>query len=510
MLPYRKKKKKETLEMENYLQRDEEEIKDIKKTIEVPERTVDPKTIETVEKIGNKDKIKKLVKQNARKRSLSKTRAYEKKIKPIDKITQGKRGNYELIITEKPQAAAKIASALDSGTPIKKNVAGVNYYEITRNGKKIFVACAVGHLFTLKQDNGKGRELPTFNVKWVPNYQALKKDFTKRYYTVLANLAARSSTFTVATDYDIEGEVIGWNIVRFICGQKDANRMKFSTLTTKELQEAYDHKAERINWSQAVAGETRHYLDWFYGINLSRALMDAIKSAGSFRIMSIGRVQGPALYLIVKKEREIQAFKRQKYWQVFITIDKHDLELKYVKDIFKKNELEKFDLLKGKKAEAITTRTEQKISPGVPFDLTTLQTEAYKFFSITPARTLQIAQSLYLAGLISYPRTSSQKLPVSIAYQDILKRVAMAYDAEEFITRKQPIEGKKSDPAHPSIYPTGESQDLQGEEKKIYDLIAKRFVSLICGDAIIYNKKVEVEVDNLRYNAHGVSIKEKG
>ncbi|MEK6881798.1 MAG: DNA topoisomerase I, partial [Nanoarchaeota archaeon] len=357
------------------------------------------------------------------------------------------------------------------------------------------------------------KQLPIFDVKWTPNYQALKKDFTKKYYTVLAALAKKASKFTVATDYDIEGEVIGLNIIRYICNQTDANRMKFSTLTTKELQEAYDNKSQSLNWSQGIAGETRHFLDWFYGINLSRALMEAIKKAGSFKIMSIGRVQGPTLNLIVKKEREIQAFKPQKYFQVFINIDKHNLELKYIKDIFEqeKSFLEKFKNLEEKEVQVQTTKDEQKIIPGFPFDLTTLQTEAYKFYGLTPAKTLQIAQSLYLAGLISYPRTSSQKLPPSIAYQSILEKVAKDYNAEKYISKKFPIEGKKTDPAHPSIYPTGETSDnLIADEKKIYDLIVRRFLALFCSDAIIYNKKIEAEINELKFNTRGMSIKERG
>src|SRR3989344_3466793 len=98
------------------------------------------------------------------------------------------------------------------------------------------------------------------------------------------------------------------NVVRYICNQDDAQRMKFSTLTAKEIQTAYENRSKTIDWKQGIAGETRHFLDWIYGINLSRALMEAIKTTGKFRLMSIGRVQGPTLNIIVKKEREIEKF----------------------------------------------------------------------------------------------------------------------------------------------------------------------------------------------------------
>ncbi len=419
-----------------------------------------------------------------------------------------KKSGYELIITEKPQAAMKIASAL--GNPTQRNSNKVSYYEIERNNEKIVVACAVGHLFTLKQKN-KGYHVPNFDIDWVPNFLARKGDFTKRYYDTILKLAKGASKITIATDYDIEGEVIGLNITRYLCNQPDASRMKFSSLTKPELEKAYENKFPNIDWGQALAGETRHYLDWFYGINLSRALMNAIKTTGKFKIMSIGRVQGPSLNLIVKKEREIDAFKSQPYWQIFITIDdkKNKLELKHNKDIFNKPDLEKFNNLKDREVSVETIKKQEKLQPPFPFNLTTLQTEAYKFHGIVPSKTLRAAQSLYLAGLISYPRTSSQKLPESLEYDKIVKELAKEFKVEELIVNKKPIEGPKSDPAHPSIYPTGNKQILSGDEEKIYKLIVKRFLSLFCEDALIDQKTIRVNIDKLLFSKRGQSINKK-
>ncbi|MCX6748107.1 MAG: DNA topoisomerase, partial [Candidatus Pacearchaeota archaeon] len=240
----------------------------------------------------------------------------------------------------------------------------------------------------------------------------------------------------------------------------------------------------------------------------SRALMEAIKRAGKFRIMSSGRVQGPALHLIVEKELEIEKFKPEAYWQIFIKLKGHELELKYEKDIHKKEEIEKFKKLEGKKGLARTEKSERNIPPGFPFDLTNLQREAYRLFGINPARTLQIAQNLYLAGLISYPRTSSQKIPEAIKPREILKKLPQAYTV--FVTRDKPVEGGKSDPAHPSIYPTGEHLKLIGEEEKIYSIILKRFIACFCDDAIIKDKKVVFECDEGKFKASGLEIKEKG
>ncbi|NCN86540.1 DNA topoisomerase I [archaeon] len=473
-----------------------------------------PSELITIEKQGNikKKPVKKKYakKKTAKKRVAKKTaKTTTTKQEPysIPKILLKKDG-YELIITEKPQAALKIASALGNATK-RELTRGVPYYEVSRNGKKIIVACAVGHLFTLKQMS-PGSNVPTFDIDWVPNFVAKKGDFSKKYYDTLLKLAKNAGSLTVATDFDVEGEVIGANVVRLICNQEDAKRMKFSTLTEKELNNAYENKLPSIEWGQEIAGEARHHLDWYYGINLSRALMNAIKTTGKFKIMSIGRVQGPTLALIVKKEREIQKFVSEPYWQIFITVKSPKVELKYTKDIFEKKELENFKNIIGKKGIAETKAAEQILPPNPPFNLTTLQTEAYNLYGITPANSLKAAQSLYLAGLISYPRTSSQKLPDSIDYKSILNILKIRFLVSKLITKEKPIEGEKTDPAHPSIYPTGNQPPvLSGDEEKVYNLIVKRFLALFCDNAIIDKKRITVTVDNYKFSKNGQEIRKK-
>lgn len=576
-MPRKKRKTREERATEEYFPIDSSDLRyTVEKIAKQPERmiiieskspksrrkkedsmSIEKKSKKPVKKTSKKG-YKKQVKKKAEKiikDSPNKKRSKKSSDEFVPKKIKLKKEGYELIITEKPQAAQKIASSL--GKSVKKVLDRVSYYEIDRDGEKIVVVCAVGHLFTLKQKNlssnsknGKNSEKnrddrkdkektnPVFDIHWVPNYMVRKKDFTKRYYNLILKLAKGAKSVTVATDYDVEGEVIGLNIVRFICGQEDAKRMKFSTLTPPEINKAYEEKSQTLNWGQAIAGETRHYLDWIYGINLSRILMDSIKTTGKFRIMSIGRVQGPTLNIIVQKERKIDNFKSKKYWQIFAKVkedvknikegesnddkqinnkneeeSKKELELKYVKDVFDENQLTIFDNLKGQKAKAETKKKIRNVIPNPPFNLTALQTEVYRFYGITPIKTLQIAQSLYLNGLISYPRTSSQKLPVSIAYKTILKKIAKEYNVEHLIKRETPIEGKKSDPAHPSIYPTGESIEihLSTEEKKIYDLIAKRFLALFCEDAEINNKSIKAATsEGMIFSTNGSSIVKKG
>src|SRR3989344_78192 len=330
----------------------------------------------------------------------------------------------ELIITEKPSSAQKLAEALSDGKPVKKGAKDCSYYEITHNKKKIFVASAVGHLYGLVEKDKKGWTYPIFDIEWEANYKTSDElSYTKKYVDMIESLAKKSDEFTIACDYDIEGEVIGLNLIRFACKKKDGNRMKFSTLTTPDLVEAYEKKLKHLDWGQAKAGETRHILDWFYGINLSRALTSSVKAAGSFKVMSIGRVQGPALKLLVDRERDIRAFKPEPFWEIALTGHfKHKTVngLHCSGKITAKKEVERImSRIKGHKLALVTAvKTIRRFqSPPFPFDLTTLQSESYAQFKITPKQTLELAQSLYLAGVTSYPRTSSQKLDPKLGLQ---------------------------------------------------------------------------------------------
>ncbi|MEK6860240.1 MAG: toprim domain-containing protein, partial [Nanoarchaeota archaeon] len=288
-MPIRKKPTKQSIELRNQGIFNPETIK---QSVEVP---VKPKPsiseIEIIEKLGSTLKQKREIKPK-KPRTTKTNSSKTKKSNATEVFGEAKleskklrSDGYVLVITEKPQAASKIAAALSGGKDRKLSDAGIPYYELERNGKQVVVACAVGHLFTVSQTK-KQRDYPVFDIAWFPNFEVKKKDFTKKYYSTIQKLVKNASEIVIATDFDTEGEVIGYNIVRFIAGQKDAKRMKFSSLTTDELQTSYDNPHPTIEWGQAIAGETRHFLDWLYGINLSRALMNAIKSTGRFKIMS--------------------------------------------------------------------------------------------------------------------------------------------------------------------------------------------------------------------------------
>jgi len=226
---------------------------------------------------------------------------------------------YTLIITEKPTAAKAIAEALSEGRP-KRNGEKHAWYEFSSNGRNFVVVPAVGHLFTLKQ-NSSGWDYPTFDVDWVPSFAASRfSKFSEPYFRNIEKLAKDADDFIIATDYDDEGEVIGYNVLRFICKRENAARMKFSTMTRAELAESFSNPL-KMNKNLIESGLCRHYLDWYYGINLSRGLTRAIKLAAKrFRIISTGRVQGPVLHMLARHEKKIKAFKPKPFWQLEISV----------------------------------------------------------------------------------------------------------------------------------------------------------------------------------------------
>ncbi len=418
---------------------------------------------------------------------------------------------YTLIITEKPDAANRIATALDQdGKPQKLNRSGVPYYVAHRNGC-ITVVPAIGHLYTITSKQRANRDYPVFEYKWVPRYAAERgASRIRSWLKVISELASDAEAFVDGCDYDIEGSIIGYTILKYACSEKQtvAKRMKYSTLTTEEIQESYSNLLPKLDFALVEAGLTRHEVDWLYGINLSRALTQAAKEcSGQYATLSTGRVQGPTLRFLEEREKEIQTFVPTPYWSLTakISIGDTDFDVGYEKTLDTSAEataLREACKTKTGKIETVET-SEFTVAPPVPFDLGALQSEAYRLFHYTPMRTSNLLQHLYLAALISYPRTSSQKLPPSIGYKTILKKLgkasAYAKSTFELLSKSdlKPNEGKKIDPAHPAIYPTGNlpQKPLDTAEKNLFDLVVKRFLSVFGEPAIRQSVNVAVSLN---------------
>lgn len=424
----------------------------------------------------------------------------------------------QLIITEKPQASLRIAEALAEGEILKKLYKSIPYYEITHKNKKILIGCAVGHLYNLIEKVKNGWTYPVFELKWVPSFEISKASaFTKSYVEALQYLSKQADDFIIACDFDTEGSLIGYNVLRFLCNKTDAKRMKFSTLTKEELIGSYEKAQKHLDFPQIEAGETRHFLDHMYGVNTSRALTLAVKSAGYFKILSSGRVQSPILYLLTKREEEIQKFKPEPFWQVFATIDaKQDILAIHKKGNFTKKQEADRIIKKCKNKDATVKKLITKkysIAPFPAFNITSLQTEAYRLFKYSPKQTLQIAQELYLQAYISYPRTSSEILDPRINYKKILNSLKEFSDLTKGINSLNPVQGKKTDPAHISIYPTNNPpvlSKLTDQQKRIYQLIVRRFIAAFYAPAQRESISAEFDINKETFLANGARTIKKG
>lgn len=432
-----------------------------------------------------------------------------------------------IVLAEKPDACYRIAKAL-AQKKLKKKTSefGVNYYEFYRKGKKHIAVAAVGHLFNLKQAKGKWT-YPIFDVKWIPSFKARKSSaFSEKYFKTIESIAKDGSSYIVACDLDTEGSTLAWNIIRFIFNQKDAKRMKFSTLTKVDLVNAYEKMSKHLDWRNIEAGLARHHLDFIYGINVSRALTLAIKKMSPrFAVVSSGRVQGPILSILAEKELKIKKFIPKPFWQLqlVLLINGKTVVASYEKNkIWDEKEAKKiFDSCKGKRAIVEDVKKKKyRQRPLSPFNVTSLQTEAYRLFGYTPQQTLRIAQNLYTRAYISYPRTSSEKLPPQIGYRKILKALSTikkyASLCKKLLELKEltPVEGKRTDPAHEAIHPTVEPpkyiNKMRGPEKKVYDLICRRYFTHFAPESVRESMKITILVNKHKFSTTGRRTLEKG
>jgi DNA topoisomerase-1 len=435
---------------------------------------------------------------------------------------------FKLIIAEKPDAAKRIAAALGQRTIDKSERRGLPLYEVERKGERLKIMAALGHLYTLKQ-SGKGWDYPTLEMEWVPKHEAQKSaEGSRAFIEKFQELSQGTQSFIVATDFDIEGETIAYCILKYACGDEalaKAQRMKFSTLTDKELIEAYEHLLPQVDLRMAEAGETRHKVDWLFGINMSRALILALKhGTGKYKALSAGRVQGPTLAFLADREIAIRSFVPTTYWKINAKteLERRPYPLEYSKDqIPTRDEAEQIaNKCRGK--DGTITEIKKKLntnSPPYPFDLGSLQTEAYRLFNFTPKKTLSIAERLYLSALISYPRTGSQRIPPSLDSRSILKSLSRIPSyrtlAEELLKKEKltPHQGPKDDPAHPPITPTGvlpASGALTKQEEKIFDLVVRRFMSVYGDQSTTESISATLKIGEDIFHLRGRRIIEKG
>ena len=428
-----------------------------------------------------------------------------------------------LMVGEKPKVASKIAAAL--GDYSTKENRGVTNYVVETGERRIIIAPAVGHIFNLEQV-GDGWDYPVFDVEWQPIFETEDgSDYVKKYYNNLKDQAEKAESYINACDYDLEGSVIGYNVIKHLADppEERIERMKFSTLTQGDLQEAFDDMGS-LDRGMTDAGITRHIMDFYYGVNVSRALMKAVQDNDRYETLSTGRVQGPALKVLAEKEREIQEFEPDPYWEIFLHHEEFDAKFQTEEGdrIWNEEEAEKaFTAVQGEEKARVSNIKINNYThkPPIPFNLTGLQKEASSQFNLAPKKTQSIAQSLYEDGLISYPRTESQKLPPKLGYKKLLgklKNQDKYEDRAEKVLKKDKednlytTQGSKEDDAHPAIYPTGEfPSGLSKMEGKVYDLIVKRFFAVFGEPAKRQSLTMTLDVLGFDFEAKSKVTKER-
>jgi len=432
-----------------------------------------------------------------------------------------------LVICEKPTAARRIAQALDDDrAPEGYEERGAPYFIARRGNKDLVVVSALGHLFTIAQDGGKWT-YPVFDYRWVPAHEADKRlSRTRNFIEVIRKLSMGVGGYVSACDYDMEGSLIAYTILLHVCGEESlekARRMRYSTLTEQDLVKAWDGMPETLDFPMIDAGRARHEVDWLFGINLTRALTLSVKNTtGYYKTLSIGRVQGPTLNFIKQREVEIRTFVPSPFWVVKaeIRLGRKKYPMEYEKPrLYNLSEAEAVEkACKGKEGTIASVKSERKEQwPYPPFSLGDLQRESYYRFRYSPRTTLQAAERLYLNALISYPRTSSQRLPPSIDLRQILEglRKIKEYSehAEALLSkpRLRPRQGKKDDPAHPAIHPTGRPPGrLSRIDGRIYDLICRRFMAALGDPAVRENTVADIDVGGHLFRLKGSQLVERG
>ncbi len=358
--------------------------------------------------------------------------------------------------------------------------------------------------FTVRASIGHVRDLPKSNkiaidieAGFVPHYEISQGK--ERVVHELQSLAEKATEIMLATDPDREGEAIAWHIEELLKQDKKVKapiqRVVFHEITKDAVEEALKHP-RKIDTALRRAQEARRILDRLVGYDLSGLIWKKVRYG-----LSAGRVQSPALRIIMEREREIRIFVPEKYWRLvglFETIrqDKITLECdeeprdeKLVEKIMKAG-------LSGTWVIDSVKESEQKRSPRAPFTTSTLQQTASTRLGFSPARTMQVAQKLYEAGHITYMRTDSTNLSV-VAQVQIIAYVEKKYGKQYAEAHTYKTKSKNAQEAHEAIRPTRIENMHAGteEQNNLYRLIWERTISSQMTDAKLLKTKITAVIE---------------
>ena len=374
----------------------------------------------------------------------------------------------KLLIVESPAKAKTISKYLDG--------------EYT-------VVASVGHIRDLPKSNKMAIDIP---AGFVPHYEISKGK--EKVVAEIKKLSKKSSEILLATDPDREGEAIAWHIAEAV-GLKNAKRVVFHEITKEAVTEAVKHPRD-IDDNLKQAQEARRVLDRLVGYDLSGLIWKKVRYG-----LSAGRVQSPALRIVMEREREIRAFKSHPFWIISADLQnnkKNPLTVICEEEILDKKESEGIVEIAKKGGEEQTWKvidikeSDVKKSPRAPFITSTLQQTASSRLGFAPSRTMGIAQKLYESGHITYMRTDSTNLS-SQAVGQIAGLIEKKFGKNYLQIRKFTTKSKNAQEAHEAIRPTHidiEKVGLTDEQQKLYTLIWRRTISSQMKDAQTLRTKI--------------------
>jgi DNA topoisomerase I len=354
-------------------------------------------------------------------------------------------------------------------------------------GKEYKVKASVGHIRDLPKSNKKAIDI---EAGFVPHYEISAGK--EKVVSEIKKMAEKSGEVLLATDPDREGEAIAWHVAE-AAGLKDSKvkRIVFYEITKEAVEEALEHP-RKIDRHLLKAQEARRVLDRLVGYDLSGLVWKKVRYG-----LSAGRVQSPALRILMEREREIRVFKSHKFWVItadFENEKKEKVTLTCSEEPTDFSRVERIVEI-GKKASWTVKEvreTEAKRAPRAPFITSTLQQTASSRLGFSPAKTMSVAQKLYEAGLITYMRTDSTTLS-SFAQRQIEQVVNKKFGKEFYSSRVYAKKSKSAQEAHEAIRPTDISKISAGynsEQQILYKLIWQRAVSSQMADAKILRTKI--------------------
>ncbi|WP_149276776.1 type I DNA topoisomerase [Pareuzebyella sediminis] len=375
-------------------------------------------------------------------------------------------------------------------------------------GKDYKVESSFGHIADLPSKELGVDVDNDFEPKYIVDKD--KKALVKK----LKDLANKADTIWLASDEDREGEAISWHLAETLKLDKSkTRRIVFNSITKSAIQKAIENPRE-INYNLVNAQQARRVLDRLVGYELSPVLWKKIKPG-----LSAGRVQSVAVRLIVERERDVEAFSPQASFRIsaeFKTEEGHSFTAKLNKTFVSKEEANDF-LKKNIGANFSVGSLDKKPakkSPSAPFTTSTLQQEASRKLYFSVGRTMQVAQRLYEAGLITYMRTDSVNLSgeaINAAKSAIVNNYGEKYSTVRNFKGKS----KGAQEAHEAIRPTditNQSPSLERDQSKLYELIWKRTIASQMSDAELERTNVKVKADTHEeeFTANGEVIKFDG